>query len=225
MPDGSLSIAARLFLLSWDTERQNATGASQPASLVRAGALTELTRRGLLDDDGGVAVPVGDGRSGDPVLDGLLELIEESRPRTWKKWVTFHARYTLDAVRTQLTQSGYLRRRRRRVLGIFPAARYEIDRPGVVVSLREDARAVLAGPVPVAEVSGPDAALVVLAAAAEVRALATAQERSLHKERIGQLAERGGEASPTLRKVIQEMRTAVIEAATTNSTTASADGC
>jgi hypothetical protein len=214
VPNGSFSLATRLYLLAWDTERMEPTGASYLADLVRAGALIELAQRGMLVDADGVAEPVGDSRTGDPALDGLLELIEESRPRRWKSWVTFHSTYTLDAVRTQLAEAGYLRKDAWRVLGLFPAARYELDRADVVKSLREDARYVLSGPVAVADVSDHDAALVALGAAAELRTLATGKERKQHKERIEALTERSGAAAPALKKVIQEVRTAVRVAAT-----------
>ncbi|MFF4232795.1 GPP34 family phosphoprotein [Streptomyces sp. NPDC001820] len=217
MPNGSLSLAARLYLLAWDPERMTLTGAWKVAHLLRAGALAELAQRGLLADDDGVAVPVGDSRTGDPALDGLLELIEESRPRKWKSWVTFHPTYTLEAVRTQLAGAGYLRTRRRRVLGVFPSAEYELDRPDLVKSLRDEARSVLLGPQPAAEVSDRDAALVALAAAAELRTLATGKERRLYRNRIEALTDRGGASIPVLRKVIEEVRTAVIVAATSES--------
>lgn len=65
MPDGSLSLPARLYLLSWDTERLKVTGATHLHHLVRAGALTELAQRGLLADVEGIATPVDpDARTG-----------------------------------------------------------------------------------------------------------------------------------------------------------------
>lgn len=126
--------------------------------------------------------------------------------------MTYHATYTLEAVRAQLTKSGYLRRTgHRRVLGLFStASQYELDRPDLVKSLREDARQVLRGPIPVADVSDHDAALVALAAAAELRTLAPGAERKEHKERIEALTEHSGAAGPALKKIIEEVRTAVI---------------
>ncbi len=217
MPDASLSLAARLYLLAWDTERMKLTGVSNAAHLVRAGALTELAQRGLLADDDGVARPVSDARTDDPALDDLLELIEESRPRRWKSWVTHHAKYTLDAVRTQLAEAGYLRTEHSRWL--FSTTRYELERPDVVKALREDARDVLTGPVPVSDVPDRDAALVALAAASELRTLATGKERKQYKQRIEALTDRSGAAAPALRKVIQEMRTAMIVVATSTAAT------
>jgi hypothetical protein len=225
VPDGSLSLPARLYLLSWDTTKLKVTGATHLHHLVRAGALTELAQRGLLADVEGIATPVDpDAHTGDLVLDGLLELVEESRPRKWKAWVTLRARVTLDAVRAQLAAEGYLRAEKKRVLGLFPSVEYELERVAAVDALREDARLVLVGPVPVAEVSDRDAALVALAAAAELRTLLPGKDRKLHKERIEELTERSGAAAPALKKVIQEVRSAVVVAVTTGAATGAATG-
>jgi hypothetical protein len=220
VPNGPLSLPARLYLLAWDTTKRRITGSTHLHHLVRAGALTELAQRGLLVDDDGIVTPVdADSRTGDLVLDGLLELVAESRPRRWKPWVTSRARVTLDAVRAQLVAEGYLRARRKRVLGFFPSVEYELDRVPAVQALRAEARQVLEGPVPVADVRDRDAALVALATAAELRTLASPKERRFHKARIDELTERSGAAAPALRKVVQEVRTAVSVAATTASAT------
>lgn len=225
MPNGSLSLPARLYLLAWDTTRLKVTGATHLHHLVRAGALTELAQRGLLADVDGIATPVdADAHTGDLVLDGLLELVEESRPRKWKAWVTLRARVTLDAVRAQLAAEGYLRAEKKRVLGLFPSVEYELERVSAVEALQEEARTVLQGPVPVEDVSDRDAALVALAAAAELRTLASGKDRKLYKQRIEELTDRSGAAAPALKKVIQEVRTAIVVAATAASTSGAATG-
>ncbi|QFZ73262.1 GPP34 family phosphoprotein [Streptomyces fagopyri] len=225
MPNGPLSLPARLYLLSWDTTRLKVTGETHLHHLVRAGALTELAQRGLLADVDGIATPVDiDARTGDLALDGLLELVEESRPRKWKTWVTLRARVTVDAVRAQLAAEGYLRAGKKRVLGLFPSVDYRLERVEAVEALREEARAVLRGPLSVTEVSDRDAALVALAAAAELRTLVPGKDRKLYKERIEELTERSGAAAPALKKVIQEVRTAMIVAATAASTAGAATG-
>ncbi|MFD4546672.1 GPP34 family phosphoprotein [Streptomyces sp. NPDC058466] len=224
MPNGSLSLPARLYLLAWDTTKLKVTGESHLHHLVRAGALTELAQRGLLIDENGMVTPVdADSRTGDVVLDGLLELVAESRPRKWKPWVTLRARVTLDAVRAQLVAEGYLRAAKKRVLGLFPSVEYVLERVSAVEALRTEARQVLEGPLPVAEVSDRDAALVALAAAAELRTLVSAKDRKLHRARLEALTERSGAATPALKKVIQEVRSAVM-VATTAAATGAATG-
>ncbi|AVH55258.1 MULTISPECIES: GOLPH3/VPS74 family protein [Streptomyces] len=226
MPNGSLSLPARLYLLAWDTTRLKVTGATHLHHLVRAGALTELAQRGLLVDDDGIVTPVdADSRTGDAVLDGLLELVAESRPRKWKAWVTVRAaRDTLDAVRAQLALEGYLRPEKKRVLGLFPSVEYKLEQVSAVDALHAEARQVLEGPLPVAEVSDRDAALIALAAAAELRSLVPTKDRKLHKTRIEALNERSGAATPALAKAIQEVRAAIIVAVTAGAATGAAAG-
>jgi hypothetical protein len=207
VPNGSLSLPARLYLLAWDTTRNELAGTPH---LVRAGALTELAQRGLLVDDDGIATPVDmDSRTGDAVLDGLLELVRESRPHRWRSWVPLHARVTAEAVREQLAAEGYLRADKRRALGLFPTVEYALERVAVVDALREEAREVLEGPVRPADVSERDAAVVVLAAAAGVSALVARKERGQYQERLADLGERSGTAAPGLRKIMDELGTAL----------------
>lgn len=209
MTDGSLSLPARLHLLAWDTSRSEVTGAAQVPQLVRAGALVELARRGLLLDEDGIATPVDmDAETGDPVLDGLLELVRESRPHRWRTWVTLHSRITLDAVREQLTAGGYLRARRKRALGLFPTVDHDLARPAAVEALQQDARRILAAPV--AQLSEADATLGALAAAAELRTLQPRKDR--HDTHVEELIERSGSVAPVLRKIVHEVRGAVTAA-------------
>ncbi|MGV9255093.1 GOLPH3/VPS74 family protein [Streptomyces sp. NPDC003697] len=218
MANGPLSLPARLYLLAWDTTRLRITGAAHLHHLVRAGALTELAQRGLLLDVDGIATPVDlDARTADPVLDGLLDLVRESRPRSWKTWVTLRARYTLVAVREQLAAEGYLRAEKRRVLGVFPSVEHVLDRVAAVEALREEARRVLEDTVPAAEVSDRDAAVVALAAAGRLRTVVPGRDRRLHQRRIEELTERSGAAAPALSRVVREVSTAVVAATTAGS--------
>ncbi|MEU3336855.1 GPP34 family phosphoprotein [Streptomyces sp. NPDC006668] len=189
MPHGSLSLPARLCLLAWDSMPE----AMGTAHLVRAGALTELARRGLLTDEDGIATPADmDSLTADAVLDGLLELVRESLPHRWRTWVTLHARVTSDAVREQLTADGCLRAERKRVLGVFPSVDHVLERTDVVESLREEARGLLERTPPVAEVSEEEAAAVALAAAAGLPALLPDGDRERHKDRVEELIGRTG---------------------------------
>jgi hypothetical protein len=189
VPHGSLSLPARLCLLAWDSTPE----AMGTAHLVRAGALTELARRGLLTDEDGIATPADmDSLTADAVLDGLLELVRESRPHRWRTWVTLHARVTSDAVREQLTADGCLRAERKRVLGVFPSVDHVLERTDVVASLREEARGLLEQTPPVAEVSEEEAAAVALAVAAGLPALLGDGNRDRHKDRVEELIGRTG---------------------------------
>lgn len=182
--------------------------------LVRAGALTELVRRGLLLDDDGIATPVDmDAHTDDAVLDGLLELVRESRPHRWRTWVTLRSRTTLDAVREQLTAEGYLRARKKRALGLFPTVDHDLGRPAAVEALQEEARQILRGPVPAGQLPDRDAVLVALAAAAGLRTLQPRGEH--HEARVEELIESGGQAAPVLRMVLHEVCGALATASVT----------
>ncbi|MEU3885455.1 GPP34 family phosphoprotein [Streptomyces sp. NPDC029041] len=203
MPHGPLSLPARLCLLAWDAARP-AAGRTVPwPGLVRAGALVELAQRGLLTDVDGIATPVDlDARAGDPVLDGLLELVRESCPHSWRTWVTLRARVTSDAVREQLVAEGCLRAEKRRVLGVFPSVEYTLERATVVAALREETRQVLRGPLP-AGISARDAAVALLAAVADLFAESTPGHRTRD------LTERAGAATPGLGRIVREVAAAV----------------
>ncbi|CDR05398.1 GOLPH3/VPS74 family protein [Streptomyces iranensis] len=214
MPNGSLSLAASLYLLSYDLETGRPAGA-HTALLVRAAALTELVQRGMLTDADGSPCPVADAATGDQTLDGLLELIGESRPRSWQIWVGHQPRLTEHAVRDQMVAAGYVRAKGKRMLGLFPAKEYVLERPDQVAGMRDDAVRVLHGEQPAAEVSERDAALVTLAAAGELRSVVTATDAKVRKRRILELGERCGGMGPVLEKVIAQVRTALATAVVT----------
>ncbi|CAM5295431.1 hypothetical protein SALBM135S_02851 [Streptomyces alboniger] len=221
---GTLSLPARLFLLAWSQDRGRFTGGPDLHLAVRAGALAELAQRGLLHDTGGTVTPVAGSRTGDAVLDGLLDLIERSRPRKWRAWITHRSRDTFTAVRDELAAHGYLRTGRRRVLGLFPVRYWEPERPGYAETLRADTLAVLRGPRPVAEVDRSEAALVVCAATGKVRPAFTGKERRRHKDRIEALADHAGGASPELRSAMRGLRKALASAVAAAEMSRSSDG-
>lgn len=223
MPNASLSLPARLCLLAWDPARSTAADSGRVHHLVRAGALTELARRGLLTDDEGIATPADlDSRTGDPVLDGLLELVRESMPRRWRTWVRLYARVTYDAVREQLVAEGYVRAEKRRVLGVFPSVDHVLARAAVARALREEARQVVQGPRPAGEVSERDAAMAVLAAAAGLGVPEGWGSGARGRDRIAELTARCGSAAPGMRKIVSELRGAVSDETTRAQAPASA---
>ncbi|MBC9713602.1 GPP34 family phosphoprotein [Streptomyces sp. TRM66268-LWL] len=210
MAHGSLPLPVQLYLLAYDTTKPRLTATLQLPFLVRAAALTELVQCGLLTERDGAVRVVDDACTGDPVLDGVLELIAASRPRPWRAWVAVRSGATLDAVRRQLVLSGYLRGTRRRALGVFAYTEYELDRAGFVEDLRAELRWVLHGSEPVDEVSVRDAALLSLAAAGGLRTVVGAGERRTYRERIEQLAERSAATDPAPRAIVREVRRAMV---------------
>ncbi|MGW0531290.1 GOLPH3/VPS74 family protein [Streptomyces sp. NPDC003032] len=209
MHHSTLSLPARLFLLAWNTDRGKFTGGPDLHLAIRAGALAELAQRGLLvETGGGVVMPVVGARTGDTVLDALVDLVERSKPRKWRGWMTYRSRDTLAAVRDQLTAHGYLRMERRRILGLFPSRTWELERVGYAETLHAEALAALRGDRPVTEVAPSDAALVVCAATGKTRTLVSGKDRRRHKDRLAELTDRGGSASPELRTLMRNLRKA-----------------
>ncbi|MFE0170792.1 GPP34 family phosphoprotein [Streptomyces sp. NPDC059002] len=206
---GTLSLPARLFLLAWNTSRDKITGAPDLHLAVRAGALAELAQRGVLFEQDRIVTPVVGARTGDPVLDALAELVEQSRPRTWRGWLTHRSRTTLGAVREQLITQGYLRAERGRILGLFPARRFVLERAGHAEVLHAEALAVLRGGQPVAEVPQEEAALVVCAATGKLRTVVSGKDRRRYKDRLDELTDRAGGTSPELRALMSKLRDAL----------------
>ncbi|MEU8352507.1 GPP34 family phosphoprotein [Streptomyces sp. NPDC048845] len=195
MTHGRYSLPAELCLLAWDPATGQLAGVPQLPGLVRAGALTELLQRGLLTDADGAARPDDDARTGDFALDDLLELIGESRPHSWRDWVTRHAKLTLDAVRGLLERDGALRPEHKRMLGLLPAKDYTLEREAAVTALRADALRLLRGPGGTAAVPGRDAALIALADAGELRTVVSGDDAVRYRQRIAGLAARSERAA------------------------------
>ncbi|MFF2502278.1 GPP34 family phosphoprotein [Streptomyces sp. NPDC058067] len=212
MPHGSLSLPARLFLLGFDTSKGQVSDAPDLALAVRAAALAELAGRRMISDVDGVVTPVLGARTGDPVLDELMELAEESRPRTWRTWIRYRSDAALGTVRRRLATEGYLSRERKRVLGVFPVTRYRLARAEYVEVLRAEVLGALAGPLPVGQVDRDDAVLAVLATAGELRAPASGPGRRAHRDRLDDLVAHAGDASPELAEAMDDIRTALASA-------------
>ncbi|MFE6887904.1 GPP34 family phosphoprotein [Streptomyces sp. NPDC057694] len=200
---GPPALPARLLLLAYDTGKDRVSRAPDLALAVRAGALAELAARGLVHEIDGIVTPVPDADVDDPVLGQLLELIRESRPRSWRRLITHRARVTRDTVRRELVADGYLAAERRRVLGLFPGTRYTLRRAGYVEVLRMEARVALTGPAAPDAVHPDQAALLVLAAAGHFRGLLSGRERRRHADRLAALADHAGPCVPEIRRALE----------------------
>ncbi|MEV3859056.1 GPP34 family phosphoprotein [Streptomyces sp. NPDC050095] len=204
MPSGpALTLPARLLLLAYDPGKDRVTGAPDLPLALRAAALVELAARGLVQEVDGVVTPVLGARTGDAVLDQLLELIEESRPRRWRRLITHHARATHDLARRGLVTDGLLRRERGRVLGVLPVTRYRLRRPGYVEAQRAGLLSVLTSPAPAADVPPEDATLLVLAASGHLRSLIPTRTRRLHATRLSALSVRAGPHVPPIARALE----------------------
>lgn len=215
MITSTLSLPARLYLLSWDAERSKLIGNDHDRGMVaRAAALTELLLAGNLTDTDGkpTVVPAAEAPA-DPVLALVLADLVDDKPRRWRTWISRRTRPVTRAVRDQLVANGWVRTEQLRILGVFPYTRVVVPDTRVVTELTQMLRTALSGGRPVSEVDVRDAALVALAAAGEVRPAMDRRRRREHKERIEQLEQRVRPVPTALRKALAGDRAAVAAAA------------
>ncbi|MFI7382245.1 GPP34 family phosphoprotein [Streptomyces sp. NPDC049813] len=204
MPPGSLSVPARLFLLAYDTGKDRVSGAPDLPLAIRAAVLLDLAERDLVHDVDGIVTPVLGARTGDPVPDRLLELIEESRPRKWRGWITHRARSTYADVRQGLVADGQLRPGRRRVLGLLATTHYALERAGYVEILRAQVLGAVTGPAAPDQVPREDATLAVLAAAGHFRALLSSRDRRHHRARLTALTLHASPHAPLITQALEK---------------------
>ncbi|WP_131741474.1 GOLPH3/VPS74 family protein [Actinomadura roseirufa] len=198
------SLPARMYLLAYDPPRRRMRGGgSRLGYVLRAAALTELYLDGRLVDERRRPAPGTPGE--DPY--GLLEQIGRSRPRTWQHWVRKGGRAMVAKVRGELERDGWIRVRRRRVLGPFTRREIEVRDPRVVKALWGGASSALRGR-PVAHVNSYDAAAVALAAAGEMATVLPRADRRRYRRRIAELTARTGPAADAVRRAVRSDRAA-----------------
>ncbi|MFB9908408.1 GOLPH3/VPS74 family protein [Allokutzneria oryzae] len=198
------SLPARLFLLAFDQDRGRLTAGGRLAPLLRAGALTELYLSGRLANAKGRAQVAAGDATGDPVLDQVLALVSSTRPRPWRHWVSRQPKTTRVAVQDALAASGHIGVTRHRLLGIFPTTTVTLLDPRGAMHVSSLASEALRGASPAADVDLADAAVVCLAAAANLRSVVSRSDRRVYRRRLAELAGRVGPVPAALRKALQE---------------------
>ncbi|WP_203884412.1 GOLPH3/VPS74 family protein [Planotetraspora kaengkrachanensis] len=197
------SLAAQLYLLNYDARKERVVTPMRFPYLLRAAALTDLLLSGRIADDKGKVRVVREDGLADPVLDGLLRQIAESRPRSWQHWISKDHHATVRAVRDELETERWVRVELNRPFLIFSRSFVRVRDTRVVKRLAARVSAALTDPL--SRVDERDAALVALAAAGEVGTVLPRAKRRAYKQRITQLTDRGGPATPALRKVIRQL--------------------
>lgn len=188
------SLAARLYLLACDPEKNRVTAQGQLGLVLRAAALADLYLAGRVTDENGKVCATGDRQpTGDPLLDELLQQIAERRPRSWQGWIS-RGQSTARAVRTQLEEGGYIQVEHRRILPDRVALLDQI----AVERYADELRAQLGRP---AYRTEPRTATVLaLAARGEVAIIISRKERREHREYLDELAACTGPIAEALRK-------------------------
>ncbi len=195
------SLAQRVFLLAYDPGRGRFRVGTNLGAMLRAAALADLYLNGHLTDARGGAVIDARRPCRDAVQEALLDEIAGSKPRTWQTWVDRRQRATAGAVRRQLSDDGWVRLERRRVLGLFPTTKVTIRDPRVRKELLGRVRSALKSPLD--RIDPADAALVAIVAAADLKLVLDRETRRAHQTRIQQLTAFSGPIGLALRRSIQ----------------------
>jgi hypothetical protein len=194
----------RAFLIAYDVDKHKLTGGDSHGQLIRAAALVELTLAGRLVDENGKPRDTGR-RTGDPVLDSVLDQIAQSKARSWKYWVEKDAKVTYQAVRERLAKDRVIAVTEGTVLGIFPRKVVHVRDTRVVRQMVADLRRVVLGG-GAGQADPLAVALVPLVWAVELNTVFSGRERREHRELFRELAERAGPASKALRKVVESQQ-------------------
>ncbi|NIH80495.1 GOLPH3/VPS74 family protein [Amycolatopsis viridis] len=203
------SLAAQLFLLAYDKDKNRLVSRSELGYALRAAALADLVLAGHLTDDHGKAAPAIPAARLDPVLDLVLTEITAASPRSWRRWVSRRAGRMVPAVRDQLAGNRVIRVEPHRVLGLFPAHRITLRRPQEVNRLAAEVRRVIRGGAPASRIDARLGALCALAGTAELRTVLSRSERRQYRARLADLSRPVEPVVTALRKAIQTQRAAV----------------
>ncbi|GEB53089.1 hypothetical protein SCA03_56400 [Streptomyces cacaoi] len=207
------SLPARIFLLACNPDKERRAWGDTLGYAVRAAVLVELAERGCLSDADGKARPVGDRRTGDPVLDAVLRgLAEHGRPRRWRTLVARARRQTLQSLEEQLVTAGEIRVERR----ALRRDRVVLREPGLPGRLRAEALETLESSTPVEQVPRAEAALAAMAALGKLAPELNWQVRHRNRKRIKELTKRGGPAVTGLKKALDSRNAAAASSASSS---------
>ncbi len=204
--NSQLTLPEELYLLACDMETEKLTKRDVMGNVLRAAVLVELTARGGLTDDGGTARPVGDRRTGDPLLDAALRGIAEDKPRKWKAQVQLQRKHHFKTVEEQLERARLIAIERR----TWRYDRIVVKDQALVKRLQAEVGETLTSGRPVKDYSTRQAALAALAAAGQFPTVISGKDQRKYKERIKALTERAGEAGPALKKALNDMQVATM---------------
>lgn len=202
------SLPAQLYLLAYDPDKGRIRQHQGFDHGIRAAVLADLIQRGALRDHDRKPEVVGDHRTGDPVLDGVLASIADRRSRNWKSWITRDRKGTSRQVRDQLESAGLIKVNSRALL----SDQETVTDVAMVEALQKQTIEVVKGSRPVKDIDDRAAALGALAALAEIRTICGRKELRHNRPRIVELASRTGPAGPALEKALAQAKSAAVGA-------------
>ncbi|MEV1044216.1 GPP34 family phosphoprotein [Streptomyces sp. NPDC049916] len=171
---------------------------------LRAGALTELARTGLLDATGGKVKRLPGTPPRDPFVAAVWQDLPEHAPRGWLKFVHDKAHTAETPVRDQLAEAGSVTVSREKKLGVIPVDRVAVVDPDAVRALQDQVRSgVLEGRAP-SETLTDELAMAVFAVELELSPVWSKEERRTYKEELKAYAARFDGFVPGLRAALRD---------------------
>lgn len=200
------SLPQSLYLLCYtvNKEKFELTNLQGRGQLLRAGALTELTRAGLLEPRGSKVVRLPGHAPDDPFIDAVWQDVPADRPKSWIQFVHAKAHTAEKPVRQQLVAAGAITVESEKRLGLLPLDRVVVSDPRLVRGLQERVRGAVLGAAAPSALPTDDLAMAVFAAEVEVTSVLTGKERRAHKQRLKELAAHYDGVVPGLRKALRD---------------------
>ncbi|MFD3576434.1 GPP34 family phosphoprotein [Streptomyces sp. NPDC058644] len=202
----TLTLPQHLYLLCYTVDQgkfqlDNLQGRGQ---LLRAGALTELARDGLLDATGGKVVREAGKAPDDTFVAAVWADLPDNKPKGWLQFVHNKAHTAETPVRDQLAALGEVTVSRGKVLGLIPADKVTVARPEEVRALQKRVRDTVLGGADPASIPLEELTMAVFAAELEVTCVWSRGDRRTHKQALKALAARFDEIVPGLRKALRD---------------------
>ncbi|MFK4066604.1 GPP34 family phosphoprotein [Streptomyces sp. NPDC029674] len=171
--------------------------------MLRAGAMTELAREGLLDATGGKVRRLPGNPPEDPFTTAVWYDLPEDRPKGWLKFLHDKAHTAETPVRDQLLASGDVAITREKKLGVVPIDRVTVVRPDLVRALQERVRATVFDDPPAEDLTD-ELAMSVLAVELELASVWSKEDRHTYKSDLKAHAVRFDAFVPGLRKALRD---------------------
>jgi hypothetical protein len=199
------TLAQKLYLLCYTVKKEkfqldNIQGRGQ---LLRAGAMTELARDGLLDATGGKVRRLPGEPPEDPFTTAVWYDLPEDKPKGWLTFLHDKAHTAETPVRDQLLASGEIALTREKKLGVVPTERVSVVHPDLVQALQERVRSTVLNGAPAEELTD-ELAMAVFAVELELAPVWSKEDRRAYKSDLKAHAARFDAFVPGLRKALRD---------------------